>query len=333
MFRFCLLILILVLSRLSFAHVIVIEHHAKPSVEVNLSVLQEFQKISDAAKVKVSHSYKEEKKIPQLQQKISSKTLSIAPNKNREKYELPAELVRDKDKKQATKEVLPPVVIDLKSQEEKIKKDNTDKRLAEALEKEKLLKQIVVEQKSRIIEKTPEVKEKVDIKLSRAKNLLRKVEKNLLKTKAKNKEYTLESEVKQVNLSGAHSQKAPIKTEVYSTNYESSSKAAKVFVIKFPQNVNDIKSTMNGELNKIAALLTANQDKRVRIVGYSSGKDKSQDVAAKRRNALEKVVAVRKYLVDRGVNTRQVSLQAAGDSASKGSGDSGDRVEVVEIGL
>jgi outer membrane protein OmpA-like peptidoglycan-associated protein len=322
------------LSRLSFAHVIVIEHHAKPSVEVNLSVLQEFQKISDAAKIKVSHSYKEEKKLPQSQQKISSKTLSIAPNKNRAKYELPSEIVRDKDKKQATTEALPATVVDLKSQEEKIKKDKTEKRLGDVLEKEKLLKQIIAaEQKSKTIQKALEVKDEVDIKLSRAKNLLKKVEKNLLKTKVKNKEYSLEPEVKQVNLSGAHSQKAPIKTEVYSTNYESPSKAPKVFVIKFPQNVNDIKSTMNGELNKIAALLTANQDKRVRIVGYSSGKDKSQDVAAKRRNALEKVVAVRKYLVDRGVNTRQVSLQAAGDSESKSSGDNGDRVEVVEIGL
>jgi outer membrane protein OmpA-like peptidoglycan-associated protein len=319
MFRFCLLTLLCLLSNDAFARVIIVEHNPKASIEINISVLQEFREIS---KNKKTLAVVTPKAIPEA--KISSKSLSFV--QNQKISNVPSEIRRaepkittvtniEKTKPQLSKE-------QVISDEVKIKKANEEKRLVEVKAKEDLIKKAAADQEkqNKIIAQKEELP---DPKLSRAKNLLRKVEKSLLKTKSKNKEYNIDSEVNKVNLANIHVKKLDIQPDPVKT-------IPQKFVIKFPKNVNDIKSTMNEELNKIVAILTSNQDKRVRIIGYSSGDNKSSDIATRRRNALEKVVAVRKYFVDRGVNTRQVSLQAAGDSTSKADMD---RVEVMEIGL
>jgi outer membrane protein OmpA-like peptidoglycan-associated protein len=334
MFRFGLLILSCLLSYNIFAQVIVLEHNTKPSIEVNLSILQEFQQISKSKKSNITTDIKS----PEI--KISSKALRIS--KIEKNKTIPSEIKR----------VIPPATTQIQAKPSPVedknqimndelvaKKKREEQRLAEAKANEDLMKKATTkvtpetEQKKQpqnniVTEKPAETQ---DPKLSRAKNLLRKVEKSLLKTKSKTKEYNIDLEINKVNLANIHTQKTTAVPNLVTIS-EPVKPTPQKFIIKFPKHVNDIKSTMHEELNKIVGILTSNQDKRVRIIGYSSGDNKSNDIVTKRRNALEKVVAVRKYLVDRGVNTRQVSLQAAGDSTSKASND-GDRVEVMEIGL
>lgn len=328
MSRLSLLVIFLGLSQTIFARVIVIEHNRKPCVEIDFSVLLEFQEISKKYNSNASLKQENNKSEP----KISSKVLKIPESKSKKEiYSTSINQEESKSSKQANKRIEKQPEIKLSEAEIILKKERIEKRLAEIEQKENLIKKKI----EKPIEPTKEEsvkhndKEDPNQKLSRAKNLLRRVEKSIASSR-KNKQYNITPVLNgQSNLKKQHSRES---VEEVGVKLESEANVkTKIFVIPFPKSVNDIKSNMHAELNKVVEILTSNQDKRVRIIGYSSS-DKESDIALKRRNSLEKVVAIRKYLVDRGVNTRQVSLQAAAESSTSNTNNS-DRVEIMEIGF
>ena len=307
-------------TQLIMAYQFIVEANPKPSIEINIGAIYKFQEDILDSKNPKTHPIKKKEPVKVIKSpkkivnnvtkkaSISHKTLDFAKDTTKE----------DKAKKDV-----------LIRNEAELKKKQDMKRLVDITTKEKILKEKHIERK-KDKEITPAPKKEVSAftiaKSSRAKNLLQRVEKSLLKNRLKTKEYPVGSEVKQANLLNPRkiTQKS-LKPVLASNNFLPDH--IQKFVIPFSGANTDISSSMNDDLNKIVSFLNSNKNKRMRIVGHSS--DKNKDIAMKRRNALERVVAVRKYLVDRGVNTRQISLQAAGNS--KADKSNSDRVEIVEI--
>jgi outer membrane protein OmpA-like peptidoglycan-associated protein len=88
----------------------------------------------------------------------------------------------------------------------------------------------------------------------------------------------------------------------------------------------DIASAEMAKLTQLAANLAADKSKRVRIVSYASSNDKPNDA---RRISLQRAIAVRKVLIDKGIEHNRINVQALGDS--KGEGAIVDRVEVIPL--
>lgn len=80
--------------------------------------------------------------------------------------------------------------------------------------------------------------------------------------------------------------------------------------ILYPEGDMELPAAAKPDLEKLAAWLRQNPNVRVRIVGYASGSDKAGNEA--RRTSLRRTLAVRKYLVDNGVLSTRMSVQALG---------------------
>lgn len=80
--------------------------------------------------------------------------------------------------------------------------------------------------------------------------------------------------------------------------------------ILYPEGDMDLPAAAKPDLDKLASWLRQNPNVRVRIVGYASGSDKAGGEA--RRTSLRRTLVVRKYLVDNGVLSTRMSVQALG---------------------
>jgi outer membrane protein OmpA-like peptidoglycan-associated protein len=93
--------------------------------------------------------------------------------------------------------------------------------------------------------------------------------------------------------------------------------------IVFTGDATELSSAAKGELDALVPRLAADEHLRVEVVGYASpGGDASQA----RRLSLSRALAVRTYLVDKGIKTTRVDVRALG---SRPEGEPADRVDLL----
>jgi outer membrane protein OmpA-like peptidoglycan-associated protein len=93
--------------------------------------------------------------------------------------------------------------------------------------------------------------------------------------------------------------------------------------IIFPGEAAELGPEARGALDGLVPRLAANERLRVEVLGYAApGADASQA----RRVSLARALAVRSYLVDKGVKTARVDVRALG---SRPEGEPADRVDLV----
>lgn len=118
------------------------------------------------------------------------------------------------------------------------------------------------------------------------------------------------------------------KSDLYSASYENNLVKTS---LNFAEKQIEINPEMEEKLDFIARNLIENQNYKIRVIGYASEKDGLDD-ATRRRASLERVIAVRRYLVNKGVGTRQINLQASIVEQAPGSIDSSkNQVDILEI--
>ena len=86
----------------------------------------------------------------------------------------------------------------------------------------------------------------------------------------------------------------------------------------------DVPTTANGDLDKIAAEMQADQNKRIQILAYAAGTEDTESKA--RRKSLARGLAIRSYLIKAGVPSTRIDVRALG---SKADGGPADRVDIV----
>ncbi len=77
------------------------------------------------------------------------------------------------------------------------------------------------------------------------------------------------------------------------------------------------------DLDTLAARLKKDEALRVSIVAYASGSPEQPSTA--RRVSLSRALAVRAYLIDKGISNLRITVQAEGN---KNAGSDADRVDV-----
>ncbi len=86
----------------------------------------------------------------------------------------------------------------------------------------------------------------------------------------------------------------------------------------------DVPATANGDLDKVAAAMQADQNMRVQILAYAAGTEDTESKA--RRKSLARGLAIRSYLIKAGVPSTRIDVRALG---SKADGGPADRVDIV----
>ena len=86
----------------------------------------------------------------------------------------------------------------------------------------------------------------------------------------------------------------------------------------------DVPATANGDLDKVAAAMQADQNMRVQILAYAAGTEDTESKA--RRKSLARGLAIRSYLIKAGVPSTRIDVRALG---SKAAGGPADRVDIV----
>lgn len=81
--------------------------------------------------------------------------------------------------------------------------------------------------------------------------------------------------------------------------------------------------TVKESIDKLVADLKANEAQRVNLVAYASAA--ADQASTARRVSLSRALSVRAYLIDNGINTLRINVQAEGD---KNPGGEADRVDV-----
>jgi outer membrane protein OmpA-like peptidoglycan-associated protein len=94
--------------------------------------------------------------------------------------------------------------------------------------------------------------------------------------------------------------------------------------ILYTGDSDDVPATATGDLDKVAADMQANQDKRVQILAYAAGTEDTESKA--RRKSLARGLAIRSYLIKAGVPSTRIDVRALG---SKADGGPADRVDIV----
>ena len=107
-----------------------------------------------------------------------------------------------------------------------------------------------------------------------------------------------------------------------------SSSSGALVSINFTQDATDVSADGLGDLNKIIDQLKSNPQKRLSIVGYAGNPDDTSSTA--RRISLKRALAVRKRIVDSGIESTRINVQALGNQVKEGS--TKDRVDVFFIG-
>jgi outer membrane protein OmpA-like peptidoglycan-associated protein len=98
--------------------------------------------------------------------------------------------------------------------------------------------------------------------------------------------------------------------------------------IEFLADSENLPSAVEEELSKVVLQMKADQSKRLSIIGYASNADDT--ISTARRISLKRALAVRKHLINNGIESTRINVQAMGNSY-KGDG-SKDRVDVFFIG-
>jgi outer membrane protein OmpA-like peptidoglycan-associated protein len=103
--------------------------------------------------------------------------------------------------------------------------------------------------------------------------------------------------------------------------------------IAFASGDSALSDDAKAQLAPLVGQLSANDRLHVNVLGYAAG---GNDQSQARRLSLARALAVRSYLVDRGIPTTRVDVRALGsrnDTAANGAGTSGagpaDRVDIV----
>jgi outer membrane protein OmpA-like peptidoglycan-associated protein len=86
----------------------------------------------------------------------------------------------------------------------------------------------------------------------------------------------------------------------------------------------DVPSTANGDLDKVASAMQSDQNMRVQILAYAAGTEDTESKA--RRKSLARGLAIRSYLIKAGVPSTRIDVRALG---SKADGGPADRVDIV----
>jgi outer membrane protein OmpA-like peptidoglycan-associated protein len=86
----------------------------------------------------------------------------------------------------------------------------------------------------------------------------------------------------------------------------------------------DVPAAANGDLDKIAQDLLANQDKRIQVMSYAAGTEDTESKA--RRKSLARGLAIRSYLIKAGVPSTRIDVRALGNKAE---GGPADRVDII----
>jgi outer membrane protein OmpA-like peptidoglycan-associated protein len=93
--------------------------------------------------------------------------------------------------------------------------------------------------------------------------------------------------------------------------------------IVFPGEVAELTSAAKGDLDALVPRLAADDRLRVEVLGYASPRS---DASQARRLSLSRALAVRTYLVDKGIKTSRVDVRALG---SRPEGEPADRVDLL----
>ncbi len=84
--------------------------------------------------------------------------------------------------------------------------------------------------------------------------------------------------------------------------------------ILFPADLLVVPEREKAKLDEVAARMKANPDARLEIVGYASEPADTRGRA--RRRSLDRVLSVRKYLIERGVTVDRMNVRALGDKTA-----------------
>lgn len=95
--------------------------------------------------------------------------------------------------------------------------------------------------------------------------------------------------------------------------------------LDFPGNSSDLTSQSQRKLDAVIAQLNDSSDGRLQVRGYASG---DGSTATARRIALSRVLAVRSYLMDKGIKPARVDVHARG-ALTDGDTRAADRVDLI----
>lgn len=82
------------------------------------------------------------------------------------------------------------------------------------------------------------------------------------------------------------------------------------------------------ELDRLAGTMAGSEAQRLQVVAYASSQDKNTSAA--RRLSLSRALAVRSYLIDKGIRSTRIDVRAMGTPEGAGSGPA-DRVDLVLV--
>ena len=96
------------------------------------------------------------------------------------------------------------------------------------------------------------------------------------------------------------------------------------FSLQFVPDSADIGSLAEGTLNELALRMRQDTGLRVQLYAYAEGT--AQTASRARRLSLSRALAVRSYLIDRGVRSTRMDVRALGNSVTQGPAD---RVDII----
>jgi len=82
------------------------------------------------------------------------------------------------------------------------------------------------------------------------------------------------------------------------------------------------------ELDRLATTMAGSEAQRLQVVAYAASQDKNTSAA--RRLSLSRALAVRSYLIDKGIRSTRIDVRAMGTPEGAGSGPA-DRVDLVLV--
>jgi outer membrane protein OmpA-like peptidoglycan-associated protein len=96
--------------------------------------------------------------------------------------------------------------------------------------------------------------------------------------------------------------------------------------ILFPEGSAELPPEATQQLDTIAQKLDQDQSLRLQLMAYASG---TEDTASRaRRISLSRALAVRAYLIDKGIRSTRMDVRALGNKVE---GDPADRVDIVTL--
>ncbi|BBK39448.1 hypothetical protein STAQ_45260 [Allostella sp. ATCC 35155] len=97
--------------------------------------------------------------------------------------------------------------------------------------------------------------------------------------------------------------------------------------VSFPAGGTDLPSSARSELDRVAGRLAADEALRLQLNAYAAGEGEQSSQA--RRLSLSRALAVRAYLIDKGVRSTRLDVRALGQPQDDGPAD---RVDLVVVG-